>query len=71
MVIHIEGANNPQPTMTAIAAMGNNPNPFKYMKTAQPTLLYTKEVKCPNEIIRNNNKSQSTTSHTYHHIQKT
>jgi len=66
MTIYIESANNTKPTMTATVAMGDNPTPIKYMKTIQPTLLFTKEVKCLNKI----NCHKKTASCMYHHIGK-
>jgi len=45
MMIHVESANNFKPTMTAIAAMGDNPKPFQYMEATQLASRHTKEKK--------------------------
>jgi len=57
--------------MTATAAVGDGHIPFQYMKTTQPTLLFTEEAKCPNKINHHKKKQHNTASCTYHHIGKT
>jgi len=55
----IGSANNFHPTMTTIAAMGNDPTHFHYMETSPLTSFAIEEANSPYQNNRNNKKSSN------------
>jgi len=66
----IGSADNFHPTMTTIAAMGDDPTCFLYMETTHLTLLTIEVMKSPQKTNCNNKKSLNFIFSTHNHINK-